>query len=195
MGTDRSRVYNGPCPCGSGKIEIDFCEPDHPWPTNSTWYEGRLDCRECDKKYRFFDQDHKFGLIKKQDFIEREKLCKNYRDAKDSFLASSQVREVIRKFINQLDSQPSKAAAHRFLGSHNLESESYSTFIKRWIGADKWIEQHLYGSVEIVETFCEIVEIQDEYIKKTVTELKKMWRECQQSLPFYKEPVFDARRY
>lgn len=49
---DRVIVYNEPCPCGSGKVVITECSPDHPYARDSqTWYHGDLNCSNCRQNF------------------------------------------------------------------------------------------------------------------------------------------------
>ena len=53
---DRVCVYNKPCPCAFGRIVITECSPDHPYAKDSqTWYEAKLECKHCSKKYKFME--------------------------------------------------------------------------------------------------------------------------------------------
>ena len=195
MGTDRSQVYEGPCPCGLGQIAIDSCTPDHPWPTKSHWFESKISCKACASKYAFEEQDNQYGLVDKQEIKAREKRYQAYKNFRADFLASHEVNEIINRLIILLDSQPSMAAAHRLLGSQKLVYETYSTFTKKWRGAEIWVNEHIALWPESVLKFSEIVGVKNEFILKSVSELKHLWAEYQRPLPFHGKALFDRRLY
>lgn len=195
MGTDRCLAYRGPCPCGFGVIEVEFCTPDHPWPTESKWFEKKITCKKCEAKYAFEKQDNHYGLVDKREIREREKRYEAYKSAQTGLLGSPQAKDVVSKFIILLDDQPSMAACHRLLSSHQLVRESYGTFIKRWKGAEAWVKSVIDIHAELLVVLSEIVGVKDEYILDAVSELKRLWDEFKRPLPFHGDPLFDTSFY
>lgn len=195
MGTDRSQAYHGLCPCGSGEIEIDFCTPDHPWPTKSNWFEPRMSCQACAAKYQFEEQNGQYGLVERREIKGREKRYEAYKSARAELLASPEASEIISRFVQLLDAQPSMAAAHRLLASKKLVYDSYGTFIKRWRGAESWVKDHIGLQAESLLKFAELSGIENELISKAVSELKKLWLEYERPLPFHGGAILDKARY
>ncbi|MBW2544118.1 MAG: hypothetical protein JRD43_01330 [Deltaproteobacteria bacterium] len=193
MGTDRVQAYRGKCPCGSGLIDIKFCTPDHPWPTNSKWFESKIDCETCNKIYSLEEKGQYYGLVEKKRIIEREHRYETYNNAKDDLMSSKQVQEIIIKFRTFLDGQRSMAACHRFLSGNGLLYESYSTFIKHWNGADSWVSKSLRA--ENLEKVLSALGIKNDYITKAVSDLKRLWEEYKRPLPFHGDPLFNTSNY
>ena len=100
MGTDRSQVYEGPCPCGLGQIIIDSCTPDHPWPTKSHWYDPKINCKVCASKYTFEEQDKQLGLVERVEIKARKSRLADYDQYKADFWASPETKDVLNEFIN-----------------------------------------------------------------------------------------------
>ena len=193
MGTDRSQAYRGPCPCGSGEVNIQFCTPDHPWPTKSKWFESRIICEKCAETYSLEEQGQYYGLVEKREVLERGKRYEAYKTAQDNLMASQQAQEVISKFTVLLDSQRSMAACHRLLSAYRLIYESYGTFTKHWKGAAAWVSSNIRA--DHLETLSAVVGVQDEYISATVSDLKRLGEEYQRPLPFHGGPLFDTSLY
>ena len=193
MGTDRVQAYKGKCPCGSGVINIQFCTPDHPWPTNSKWFESKIDCEKCTKRYSLEEQGQYYGLVERNEVVERERRYETYKNAQDDLMSSKHVQEIIGKFIDLLDEQRSMAACHRILSGNGLIYESYSTFIKHWNGADSWVSQSLRA--ENLEKVLSAIGIKNDYVTKAVSELKRLWEEYKRPLPFHGDPLFNTSNY
>ncbi len=195
MGTDRTIAYHGPCPCGSAEIEVEFCVPDHPWPTKSKWFESRITCSKCAARYALQEQNNQYGLIDKTEIKKKEKRYEAYKAAQADLLRSQQAKEVIRRFVSLLDNQPSVAATHRLLASHNLIYESYATFLRRWQGPEPWVQGQIGISPHSLAQLAEMLGLEDDYITNAVSELIRLWDECQRPLPFHGAPLFDTSPY
>ena len=193
MGIDRSQVYQGTCPCGAGEVNIEFCTPDHPWPTKSTWFDSMITCTECTKTYAVEEQDQHCGLVYKRDIIERKQWRESYEAAQNSLMTSSQTKEVLARLTALLDTQKSMAACHRFLSENQLVDKTYGTFIKQWKGASAWVKSNIRAND--LEQVLAAVGAQDEYISKAVLELQRLWTEYRKPLPFHGEPFFNTSRY
>jgi hypothetical protein len=193
MGIDRSQVYQGPCPCGAGEVSIEFCTPDHPWPTKSTWFDPTIICTKCAQTYAIAEQDQHYGLVYKREIIERTQRRESYETAQNNLMASPQVKEVINRLIELLDRQQSIAACHRLLAAHQLVSDTYGTFTKRWKGASAWVQSHI--RTYHLERLIAAVGAQDEYISTAMLELNRLRAECEQSLQFHGPLLLDTSRY
>lgn len=193
MGTDRIQVYIGKCPCGSGVIEIDFCTPDHSYLSNSKWFQARMDCAKCNSIYSLEERGKYYGLIEKQEILKRKERYEKYKKAENNFIASKQAKKILQKLIELLDNQRSMAACHRILSGSNLICESYSTFRKHWESADSWLLKKI--SAEDLEKVLTVLEIKDDYISEGVSQLKKLWQEYKQPLPFYGKPLINTSKH
>jgi len=145
MGTERDTVYEGPCRCGKGKFRIDYCNPDHGWPTSTPfWYELFIKCQACDRIYQLQHQDNYIVVVEKAEIIKKKQLSTESDKRWKSLLDTSEVKEVVNDFILLIESQRSIAAIHRLLTSARIEYSSISTFRKNWRGSEDWVKHHLY---------------------------------------------------
>ncbi len=195
MGTDRTKEYEAPCPCGSGTIIINSCTPDHPWPTKSHWYESKIDCVICDSKYTIEEHYNQLGLVEKAEVESRKNRFINYNQYKVDFLSSKDCQDVIYEFINLLDSKPSIAAIHRFLITEKLINQTYGTFNKHWKGTEKWVKERITLRPEDVLKLSQILGFNNVYIEQYVIELKRLWNEYKKPLPFLGEKLIDIMPY
>ena len=191
--TDRSQAYRGPCPCGAGEVIIQYCTPDHPWPTRSNWFEPKLTCENCNEAYVIEEQGQYFGLFDKREIIEREERSRAYSAAQKNLMATQQSQEVVKKFTEMLDSLPSMAACHRLLSARQLVLESYGTFIKRWKGATTWVKDNIRA--DQLNRLAAVVDLHEEYISTAVTDLERLWEESRRPLPFIGTTLFDTSSY
>jgi hypothetical protein len=174
-------------------VDIQFCTPDHPWPTNSKWFETRIICEKCAETYSLEEQGQYYGLVEKREILKRGKRYEAYKTAQDNLMAAQQAQEVISKFTVLLDSQRSMAACHRLLSAHRLIYESYGTFIKHWKGAAAWVSRNIRA--DHLETLSAVVGVQDDFISTAVSDLKRLWEEYHRPLPFHGGPLFDTSLY
>jgi hypothetical protein len=193
MGTDRSQAYRGPCPCGLGQVDIQFCTPDHPWPTNSKWFEAKIICEKCAETYSLEEQGQYYGVVEKREILQRKKRYEAYQAAAKNLMASKQAQEIISRFTMLLDNQRSMAACHRLLSAHQLINESYGTFTRHWKGVKAWVSSNIRA--EQLETLSAAVGLQDEYIHAAVTDLKRLWEEYMKPLAFHGDPLFETSSY
>lgn len=86
MGTDRVEAYHDQCLCGSGEVIINFCTPDHPWPTSSKWFETSVSCSDCLDKYALIEQDNKYVFVDKNHLKIRDDYGAEYSQRSDDIL-------------------------------------------------------------------------------------------------------------
>ena len=193
MSSDCTEAYRGPCICGSGEVVIEFCTPDHPWPTKTKWFNHSVTCSRCRSEYHLIEQDSKFVFVRKSDVQEREALRDEYSRRCDDFLTWPETKEVLEQLETLLDDQPSIAACHRLLRSCKLTSESYSSFCRKWNGAAEWIENNVR-----VYNLGKVLELLDKHVSRIANEmvqLEKLREEQGESLPYIGEPLLDTSRY
>ncbi|MBN2230875.1 MAG: hypothetical protein JW779_14905 [Candidatus Thorarchaeota archaeon] len=189
MGTDRIREYDCKCKCGKGTVEIDYCTPDHGWPTATPfWYEARLKCANCSVKYEIHQQDDDFVYVSKQDIADR-KVLQAKVDAKNvTLLNSPRVQAMRSRLIQFLDSRPSKAAIHRTLQSIQLSSCTIQTFRKHWKGADEWLRFNF--SVHTIPTFMKLLDITDLGIQLQIKAIETLEKQASDTLPPVGNPIY-----
>ena len=146
MGTDRSQEYIGPCSCGAGTYEIDHCTPDHGWPVaNPEWYESRINCELCSRKYAIHRFGTSFFLVTQSELRVLEKKTEEVYAAADGLKSAAAAKGVLDTLIALLDDQSSLAAKHRLLTGADLEYSSLATFRKRWTDSQRWVNNHVSG--------------------------------------------------
>ncbi len=154
-----------------------------------------MTCEECTAKFTFQEQGNQYGLVEKREIKDKQQRYDSYKAAQAEFLNSAQAKEVVAHFISLLESQRSVAAVHRLLQSHRLVHESYGTFVKKWKGAEAWVESHIAFHPEALSEFAKMVGLEDGYLLEAVSKLKRLWVDYQRPLPFHGGPLFDMSRY
>lgn len=193
MGTDRMEVHKGPCICGAGEVKINFCTPDHPWPTKSKWFETSVSCKNCNDNYGLIEQNNRFVFVKKSDVKFREDLWSEYSSRSDKLLMWPQTEKILKRLELLLDNQPSMAACHRLLSVYRLYNGSVSTFRKKWNGAAEWIRSNV--RVYNLESVMRLLEIEDNKISQELSDLKILWDKHQRPLPIEGDPIMDTSPY
>lgn len=146
MGSDRSHEYSGPCACGAGKFEIDYCTPDHGWPVATReWYEPRIVCASCASKYELRQYGRKFHLVERSEIQGKEALRQELKAAVAALEAAAKAKGIDKEMAELLDAQKSMAATHRVLTRSGLSYESLPTLRKRWPGGIAWVERNFSG--------------------------------------------------
>ena len=125
--------------------------------------------------------------------LSTKERYEKYKKAENNFTSSKQAKEILQKLIELLDNQRSMAACHRILSGSNLICESYSTFIKHWESADSWVLKKIRA--EDLEKILPVLKIKNDYISEGVSQLKKLWQEYKQPLPFYGEPLINTSKH
>lgn len=200
MGTDRSQIYSSSCPCGCGEITINFCTPDHGWPTRSNWIEKDIGCPKCSEEFEIVVQRQHYVLVKKLDsevLQEKagklnEQICVIYQELK----VLPETGELVQKFREVLEEQPSLAARHRFLTSSGLEHSSIATFRKRWTGATEWIQENI--TLLNLDTVMNALDVRDEKIVEKLRAAEDLKKQRQailcSPLPIVGEPLLKVAK-
>lgn len=193
MGTDRIEAYRGPCLCGSGEVVINFCTPDHPWPTQSKWFETSVTCNSCRSEYDLVEQGNSFVFVDKADVENRKALWAEYSTRSDDLFSWPETKKLLKKLEALLDRQPSMAACHRLLSAHNFAYESYSTFRKKWNGASDWMRNNVRtGNLERI---LELLGKKEPKISKELAKLEALWEKHNAPLPIVGDPLLDTSSY
>ena len=192
MGTERDKVYEGPCLCGNGTFAVDYCNPDHGWPTSTPfWHESSINCKDCRKKYELMEQGQFIVVVEQLQIAKQQGLTKQWQEHQKALMASSNVRKILASFSSLLNSQGSIAAIFRFLSAAKLEDQSLGTFRKKWTGVENWVTRNV--SPRNLETIQELLEVNDEYVNSEVEKLSKLWEASQTLLPYIGEPFYKIR--
>ena len=188
MGTDRFEVFKGGCRCGNGEFIIEFCEPDHLYPTKSKWYETKITCPKCNSKFSLVDQNGQFILVKNSEIQRREDDLSEWYKNKKAFLKSQKVKKVLKEFENFLSNQPSIAAIYRLLYSAGLVKIGQSTFTKNWSIPTKWIEVNI--EPKDLLPVLKLLKRTDKEINSEIKDLKKQWDNTQRDLQPIGPPIY-----
>lgn len=144
MGTDRIEEYKGPCPCGAGELQIDYCTPDHGWPTATPfWYEGRIHCPRCNALYVIQQRGGEFVLVERTKLDTQRHEEEKIRREISAVMVSGEVQAALDRIEDELGSQPSKAAVYRLLSGAGLAFGSQNTFYRDWESPKSWIKVHV----------------------------------------------------
>jgi hypothetical protein len=189
MGTERDTVYEGPCICGKGKFRIDYCNPDHGWPTSTPfWYELFIKCQACDRIYELQHQGNHIVVVEKAEILKKKHLSDESDKRWKLLLDTSEVKKVVKDFILLLESQRSIAAIHRLLTSAGIEHSSISTFRKSWRGSQDLVKHHLYYFN--LPNIMKLVGNNSSTILNEIHEIKTLSKDSESSSPFVGEPIY-----
>lgn len=192
MGTDRSKVYEGPCQCGKGTFEVDFCQPDHGWPTsNPYWYETRIRCSDCVKEFELNRQSNRIVVVEKKEIEARKVSAQKGHKIGSDLMKSEKVKKMLDSFEAVLESQKSMAATHRLLTSAGLEHSSLPTFRKNWRGAKSWIKSYVFASS--LDKVLKLLNLHDQEILDVVSKIEQLWEESRTPLPHVGEAIYDIK--
>lgn len=193
MGTDRIEAYRGPCICGTGEVVINYCTPDHPWPTQSKWFETSVTCDSCSTEYDLVEQNNQFVFVSKSDVKRQKGLWAEYSRRSDDLMKSVETRRLLEDLEGLLDAQPSMAACHRLLRAHNLVYESYGTFRKRWNRGAEWVRRNVRASN--LDKVLDLLGKMDPTISRELSELEALWNQYKAPLPVVGEPLLNTSPY
>jgi hypothetical protein len=193
VGTDRIEAYGGVCVCGTGEVKINFCTPDHPWPTKSKWFETSVTCDSCRAEYDLVEQNNQFVFVRKSDVRKQQALWSEYSRRSDNILKAVETRKLLNDLEALLDRQPSMAACHRLLRAHNLEYESYATFRKRWNGGGDWVSRYVRASN--LDKVLELLGKKDPTISNELSGLDALWEQHKAPLPVVGNPLLNTSPY
>lgn len=189
MGTGRSSEFSGPCVCGKGKFEIDYCTPDHGWsvPTPE-WYEASISCPTCRATYELQQFGQAFHLVSKAELAAIEERKKAVYAAAEKLHGMADAKGLIKTLTKLLDDQRSLAATHRLLSSAGLEHSSLATFRKRWSGSTAWVKSHISGYS--VERVLKLIGVQDAELQSGITQLEQLSSESNLPPTPIKPPIY-----
>jgi len=193
VGTDRNEAYRGPCACGTGEVTINFCTPDHPWPTKSKWFETSVTCGSCRTEYDLVEQNNQFVFVRKSDVKQQQALWSEYSRRSDDLLKAAETRKLLNDLETLLDRQPSMAACHRLLRAHNLLYESYATFRKRWNGGGDWVRSHVHASD--LDKVLDLLGKKHPTISNQLSELEALWQQHKAPLSIVGKPLLNTSPY
>ena len=178
MGTDRFQVYKGPCECGNGEYLANHCTPDHPYPTNSQWWECEITCPRCAQIYKLEVRGRQLTEILISDVQEREGLQEQWYQAEKGVMERSQ--HYLNKFAATLREQSSVAAIYRYLkatGIFPLLLTTEQTFRRHWQGAgnaERWV--NLNVRVEQIPSIIRFLGHEDRAIEAEVQAVENLYR-------------------
>ncbi|HEC92374.1 MAG TPA: hypothetical protein ENI51_05180 [Candidatus Atribacteria bacterium] len=193
MGTDRLEIYQGQCPCGKGKVKITFCTPDHPWPTQSKWFETSILCKDCSRRYSLLEQENHFVFVEKEEQRRREEYWREYSRKSDALLSSPDVVALLQELERLLDAQRSMAACHRLLHAYQLDYYSIGTFRKKWAGANNWIKNNI--RVGNLRNVMKLLRKKNSRIEKELESIEELYKKYHEPLPIVGSPLIDVSNY
>ncbi len=176
MGTDRVQEYAGSCDCGSGRYVVNFCTPDHPYPTQSKWWECNIECSTCSDTYTLEVRGNQVVQIRKADVQEADRRMREWAKAQDA--AFTAAKGYITEFANRLREEPSVAAVYRHVKSSGLfpPLATEQTFRRHWREArspETWIRRNL--RLERIPVFLRFLGREDKALEAQVGDVEKMW--------------------
>jgi hypothetical protein len=187
VGTDRMEEFRGPCACGEGSYEIDFCSVDHGWPTATPfWYESRIDCKNCGKTYEIAHRGSKFMLVEKAAVAEREARGDEARKFAQAICNRKEVQDATATVEKMLASQRSVAAKWRLLEKARLSDCSEGTFRRNWRGDGDCAKGLV--SVRSVEKLLILVGSDPSVLKADLSQLDKLQVSAREPVPAVGEP-------
>lgn len=193
MGTERDTVYECPCMCGRGKFHIDFCNPDHGWPTSTPfWYEFFIKCTSCDQVYELQQYENHVVVVEKKEIEKKKQIADESHRRWKLLLGSLEVKKLLKDFIFLIDSQRSLAAIHRLLTAARLDHSSIATFRRRWRSAQEWVDQHVYYSN--LPDIMKLVGNNSNDILNEVCAIKKLSEDSERLPPSVGKPIYTTSK-
>jgi hypothetical protein len=193
MGTDRDTVFEGACKCGKGFFQIDYCSPDHGWPTSTPfWYESSIRCITCRETFELQTQGNNIVLVEKSEVRKRQALAEESHKRGQDLFQTPEVRKLLNELTELLNKQKSAAAIHRLLQAADLEYNSVGTFRKRWNGSEAWIKGNVW--VHNLPKVMKLLGSNDKVVMTEIKEIEKLSKESQAPpLPIGK-PVYTIKQ-
>lgn len=193
MGTERDTVYENICKCGKGTFRIDFCTPDHGWPTSTpVWYESFIKCTSCELVYELQQHENHIVVVEKIEIKNRKHLADESGKRWRRLLSTAEVKNILKEFISLIERQPSKAAIHRLLKGADIEHSSLVTFRKNWRGAQHWVDLHVYYSN--FRNVMEVVGYSNSDILDELNEIKKLFDDSNSIPPVVGKPIYTTSK-
>lgn len=140
MGDDTTESSK-PCVCGQGEIITYTTTPDHGWVSAYNVHQSfEIKCPSCAKEYALDGA----RVVRRVELAEHNAAHSRYWSAHEAFTKSSPVVEVKKAFGERLDAMPSRAAIHRYLQQHHLDSYSIGSFRRHWVDGEGWASTHVH---------------------------------------------------
>lgn len=181
MGTERDTVYEGRCICGKGTFVVDYCNPDHGWPTSTPfWYEFSIRCQECKNQYELVEQEKSVVVVEKAEIVKQNELMKQWHRLGTEIMQHPEVKEILKSFVTLLKQHNSIAAIHRLLHGANLDYYTVATFRKKWLGPEKWVERNI--STRDLPRVMGLLSNNNDKILKELAKLDELWKVAKEPL-------------
>jgi hypothetical protein len=185
-------VYHKACPCGAGKVMVDVCRPDEPYPTTKR-YQGRFTCEACGKKYQVIEQDTDILLVEQSEIKKREKSLTQWHEECELLMAGTKVisllaqfREILAKFSN-----PQRLAEYlRYVG---LIFQTDQELEGDYEDPKSWVKHHI--RVSHLPRILEILQMEDVELMEKVISLEDLWRQTKAPFEPVGRPLFKKYPY
>lgn len=171
MGTERDEVFSGPCRCGKGTVQFDYCQPDHGW-AQSHWYEHSISCKACDGIYVIQRRLEGFFYVEKTELTKLRALSDEAFKRANALMKHPKVKALWKEAAELLDNQPSVAAVHRLLNNQGFSTNSLATFRKHWRGGNIWLDQHV--SQYSIDKLYSLMGVEDPQIFKEAAAIDQL---------------------
>ena len=193
MGTERDEVYSGPCRCGKGTLQIDYCQPDHAWPSGQKhWHECSVHCAACERLYVIQHRGRGFFYVEKAELKKLEELSHAAYKRGQTLLKQERVQALLAQATSLLNAQSSVAAVHRLLQSKGFSTNALPTFRKHWKGADAWLKDRI--SPYSVDGLLSLLGVKDAAISQEMGEIGKMQAASNTMPPTIKGPIYEYKQ-
>jgi hypothetical protein len=165
--------------------------PDHPWVTaDSASWRTDINCKKCSKDYAIHGNEHpnSRSIVLKSEVMERSQKSGEYFQGSKALFASPAVQELLQKFCQKIDRQPSVAAIYRLFRQCDLETATENTFRRKWRGSEAW--KNGYHSTSELKPILNALGEKSPELEASVADLKALWHESQIP-PTPIEPLID----
>lgn len=139
MATERTNEYSGPCPCGTGTLEIQCCSSDNGYRVYPDSYETYVRCPDCREIYSIEQVGKAFHLVHRSEVDQIARKKDEYWAEAAKLGDEARQKGLISDFAQMLDSQVSVAAIHRIVKKMGLEHGAIATFRKRWTNGNNYL--------------------------------------------------------
>jgi hypothetical protein len=150
-------------------------------------------CGSCRTEYDLVEQNNQFVFVRKSDVKQQQALWSEYWRRSEDLLKTAKTRKLLHDLETLLDTQPSVAACHRLLRAHDLVSESYATFRKRWNGGGDWVRSHVHASD--LDEVLELLGKKDPTISNQLSEFEALLQQHKAPLVIVGKPLLNTSSY
>ena len=170
MGTDRHQMFSGPCPCGTGTLQVDLCEKDHPWvEPGEHWYDGAVHCDMCGPKYELRKVGRGFGLFDRGIAERNDARSREAWDRRKVVLAGDKAQGYYQQLAKILDAQSSHAARHRLLDEAGFYVPNIAKFRKTWRDGEHWVRRDRPDMDKVMR----LLKVKDDALLAEIAEAEK----------------------